>query len=79
MKLQILVFGIFTDIFKANKVNLELPKPLNVGQLRAFIIKNYPQTEALNFAIAVDEAYADDEQIIKNHQTIALIPPTSGG
>lgn len=79
MKIKILVFGVFTDIFKTNKVYLELPEPLNVGQLRAFIIKNYSQTAALNFAIAVDEAYAEEEQIINTNQAIALIPPVSGG
>lgn len=77
--MKLLVFGVFTDIFKANQVEFDLPNLLNVGDLKKIIISKYPQTAFLNFAIAVDEAYADDEQIIKNHQTIALIPPTSGG
>lgn len=79
MKIELLVFGIFTDIFKANQVEFDLPNLLNVGDLKKIIISKYPQTQALNFTIAVDEAYADDEQIIKNNQTIALIPPASGG
>lgn len=43
-----------------NQVDLEVPYPINVGQLKAFIIKNYPQTEAFNFAVAVEEVYADE-------------------
>jgi len=79
MNIKLLVFGIFTDIFSANQVDFESPTPLNVGQLRALIIKKFPQTEALNFAVAVDEAYADDDLIINENQIIALIPPVSGG
>ncbi|NCP20508.1 MAG: molybdopterin synthase sulfur carrier subunit [Flavobacteriales bacterium CG_4_9_14_0_2_um_filter_35_242] len=79
MIVKLLVFGIFTDIFGANQVDFELPTPINVGQLKAFIAKKFPQTEALNFAIAVDETYADDDLIINENQIIALIPPVSGG
>lgn len=79
MKINLLVFGVFTDIFKSNKVELDLPDLLNVGDLKKIIIASYPQTEALNFTVAVDEAYADDNLIIKENQSIALIPPASGG
>lgn len=79
MTIKLLAFGIFTDIFKGHQLTLEVAAPLTVGQLKAYIIKNYPQTEALNFAVAVDEAYADDNLQITENQTIALIPPVSGG
>jgi len=77
--IKLLVFGVFTDIFKTAQPVIELPSPVTVGQLKAYIVKNYPQAEALNFAVAVDEAYADDAMSIKENQTIALIPPVSGG
>jgi len=76
---NLLVFGVFTDIFKVNEVSLEVQSPLNVGQLKAYIVAKYPQTAYLNFAVAVDEAYADDNLQITENQTIALIPPVSGG
>jgi molybdopterin converting factor small subunit len=77
--INLLVFGVFTDIFKDNQLALEIPDALSVGQLKAYIIKNYPEAAALNFAVAVDEAYADDDLTITENQTIALIPPVSGG
>jgi len=79
MTIKLLVFGVFTDIFKDNQLALEIPDALSVGQLKAYIIKNYPEAGALNFAVAVDEAYADDDLTITENQTIALIPPVSGG
>jgi molybdopterin converting factor small subunit len=77
--IKLLAFGVFTDIFKGNQLTLELPAPLTVGQLKAYIVKNYPEAKALNFAVAVDEAYTDDNLQISENQTIALIPPVSGG
>jgi len=79
MTLKLLAFGVFTDIFKGHQLTLEVATPLTVGQLKAYIVKNYPQAKALNFAVAVDEAYADDNLQITENQTIALIPPVSGG
>lgn len=79
MTIKLLAFGVFTDIFKRNQLALNLPDTLTVGQLKTYIVENYPQAKALNFAVAVDEAYADDDMPIKENQTIALIPPVSGG
>jgi len=77
--IKLLAFGVFTDIFKGHQLALNLPDTLTVGELKAYIVDNYPQAKALNFAVAVDEAYADDDMPIKENQTIALIPPVSGG
>ena len=77
--IKLLVFGVFTDIFKVNEFSLEVQSPLNVGQLKAYIVAKYPQTASLNFTVAVDETYADDATIIKENQVVALIPPVSGG
>ncbi|NQW36844.1 MAG: MoaD/ThiS family protein [Flavobacteriales bacterium] len=79
MKIKILVFGILTDIFKGHQLVMSLPENISVKVLKEQIYKDYPQTASLNFAVAVDEAYADDDIIINKNQTIALIPPVSGG
>jgi len=79
MHIQILAFGIFTDFFKGNQITLEVPDALTVKQLKAYIVKKYPDAASLNFAVAVDETYADDHLILSKNQTIALIPPVSGG
>jgi len=79
MTIKLLAFGIFTDIFKDKQLVLEVPDTLTVDQLKAYIIENYPEAATLNFAVAVDEAYADDDLTITENQTIALIPPVSGG
>lgn len=79
MILKLLAFGVFTDIFKSNRADFEVPAKCTVAHLKTLITKKYPETANLNFAVAVDEAYADDNLQITENQTIALIPPVSGG
>jgi molybdopterin synthase sulfur carrier subunit len=79
MQIQILTFGMLTDIFKSQKVVLEIPEKSTVKTLKTQLYNQFPDTEALHFAVAINEAYADDDTEISEGQTIALIPPVSGG
>jgi len=79
MKINLLLFGIFTDIFCSNKIELSLPNNSTVGDLKEYISKRYPKTKNLNFVVAIDENYAINDKIIKENQVVALIPPVSGG
>ncbi|MGE8555499.1 MAG: MoaD/ThiS family protein [Chryseobacterium jejuense] len=80
MKLKILAFGITKDIFGASEKELELQDGLSVGQLKDILEKDFPQFIKLkSYFIAVNEEYAEDNQIIIGTDEIAIIPPVSGG
>ncbi|WP_068942974.1 MoaD/ThiS family protein [Chryseobacterium timonianum] len=80
MKLKILAFGITKDIFGASKKELEVQDDLNVRQLKEKLEEDFPQLIKLkSYFIAVNEEYAEDDQIIVNTDEIAIIPPVSGG
>jgi len=79
MKINLLLFGVFTDIFGNNKIELSMPNNTSVGDLKDYIIKKYPKTNNLNFAVAINENYATNDDIIYENQVVALIPPVSGG
>lgn len=80
MKLKILAFGITKDIFGASEIELEVQEALNVGQCKERLEKDFPQLVKLkSYFIAVNEEYAEDDQIIVNTDEIAIIPPVSGG
>jgi len=79
MKIKLLLFGVFTDIFCDNKIELNMLVNANVGDLKEYIITNYPSTKNLNFVVAIDESYASNDKVINEDQVIALIPPVSGG
>lgn len=80
MKLKILAFGITKDILGAAEKELETQDDLNVGQLKRILEEDFPQLVKLkSYFIAVNEEYAEDDQIIVERDEVALIPPVSGG
>lgn len=80
MKLKILAFGITKDIFGASEKELEVQDDLNIRQLKERLEEDFPSLIKLkSYFIAVNEEYAEDDQIIVNTDEIAIIPPVSGG
>ncbi|WP_232816329.1 MoaD/ThiS family protein [Chryseobacterium capnotolerans] len=59
---------------------MEVQDDLNVRQLKEKLEEDFPQLIKLkSYFIAVNEEYAEDDQIIVNTDEIAIIPPVSGG
>ena len=80
MKLKILAFGITKEIFGASETTVAVNDDLNVKQLKNFLEEEFPELKKLkSYFIAVDEEYAEDEQILSSINEIAIIPPVSGG
>lgn len=80
MKIKILAFGITKDILGASEKELEVQDDLNVGQLKEKLESDFPQLVKLkSYFIALNEEYAEDDQVITNTDEIAIIPPVSGG
>ena len=53
---------------------------LGIQQLKEALISDYSELKNIHeFAIAVNETYADDDLILKENDVIAIIPPVSGG
>ena len=79
--MEILLFGIAREIVGAERLPVPEGTVLeNVGDLRQWLKKEYPQFEGLNsLAIAINNEYADDSQMLPVDGEIALIPPVSGG
>ena len=80
MKIQILLFGITTDLLGASSLDLEVVEGLTVVGFKSFLKGKYPQLENIDsYAIAVNESYATDELVIRDNDVVAIIPPVSGG
>ncbi|AZA98438.1 MoaD/ThiS family protein [Chryseobacterium joostei] len=80
MKIKILTFGIAKDILGASEKEIDVDEGLNVKQLKNILEEDFPQLQKLkSYFIAVDEEYAEDDQIISITNEIAIIPPVSGG
>lgn len=80
MKINVLLFGITTDLLEKNSLEIELKTNCSVADFKLEFQNQNPQlSEMTSYAIAVNESYASDEQIINENDVIAVIPPVSGG
>ena len=80
MEIQLLFFGITTDLVGKNSILYSLRDNTTVDQLKNILISQFPALKNLNeFAIAVNEDYAEDILILNDGDVVAIIPPVSGG
>jgi len=80
MKIQLLFFGISTDIVGKKSMSFMLKNNASVKDLKEALIGEFSGLKNLNqFAVAVNEEYANDDFKLKSEDVIAIIPPVSGG
>lgn len=80
MKLDILLFGITTDLVGASSIEIEVPASSSVGHFKNEILAKFPQLSNIEtYAIAVNESYASDDTPLQENDIVAIIPPVSGG
>jgi len=80
MKIMTLFFGMAKDLTGQSNISIELDEGATVKFFREFLVKKYPAfSEMDSFAIAVNESYADEELVLSDMDTVAIIPPVSGG
>jgi molybdopterin converting factor subunit 1 len=80
MKITILFFGITTDLVNENSIQFTIERDTTVKYLKGLLAENYPKLKNIDdFAIAVNEEYANDEVLLKENDVVAVIPPVSGG
>ncbi|MEM9930052.1 MAG: MoaD/ThiS family protein [Bacteroidota bacterium] len=77
---QLLCFGVARDITGSATVSLPLGPGASIAAVRKALLQAYPAfAELVSFAIARNEAYAEDDEVLAPGDTLAIIPPVSGG
>jgi len=80
MQIKILLFGILRDVIGENKLVIEIDLGSSLEKLKQELTDTYPKLHQYkNYSIAVNEAYAESDYVIKENDVVALIPPVSGG
>ena len=80
MKINVLLFGISTDLVGATSLTFEMNQNATVNDFKQRLQAEYPTLTQLNsYAIAVNESYASDDTELHANDTVAIIPPVSGG
>lgn len=81
MKVRIELFATFKDEFGENHVEIEVNDGACVGDLRRELAELSPSIINLleRSRFAVNNQFTSDEAPVSDRDTVALIPPVSGG
>ncbi|WP_026463169.1 MoaD/ThiS family protein [Adhaeribacter aquaticus] len=80
MQVKIALFGITKEIIGSSKLKYELGENADVNNLLERLKADYPALQNLNsLLIAINDEYAQAEQVLSEQDEIALIPPVCGG
>lgn len=76
--INILLFAHLQEQVGESQLKVAL-SDVTVAQLKEWLEKQYPQLALQQIMTAVNEEFATDTTIVQSGDTIAFIPPISGG
>lgn len=76
--ITVLLFAHLREQFGARELKIE-EQSITVADLRKQLQEKYEFLDTNSVMIAVNEEFADDADVIEAGDTVALIPPVSGG
>lgn len=77
MQINVIIFGQIVDI--TGRSNLTIENVADTSQLVEHLTAMYPALSTAKYAIAVDKKIVKENTPLSNNNTIALLPPFSGG
>ncbi len=79
LNVKLKIFGAARDIMGGREILIDI-NGQRVEELRKTLLIAYPKLKELNsLLIAVNQKYASEDDLIKETDEIAIIPPVSGG
>jgi molybdopterin converting factor subunit 1 len=81
MQVRVLYFGILKDVVGRSFSEMDLPEGLSVAELvgRHEREKGASAEVWSSIAVAVNQQYAKPEDVLRDGDEVALLPPVSGG
>ncbi|MEK5431990.1 molybdopterin converting factor subunit 1 [Lysinibacillus sp. FSL R7-0073] len=76
--INILLFAHLQEAVGASTLSVEL-SDVTVVQVKEWMEQHYPQLTLQQMMTAINEEFATDTTIVRSGDTIAFIPPISGG
>jgi len=78
--MRILAFGIAKEIVGGSELELDSAGIETVGGLRRQLNSMYPRLLQLSsYFIAINDEYAEENNLLQSRDEVAIIPPVSGG
>ncbi len=81
MTVTVKLFAAARDAVGSDSLTIQLRSGSTIRELRQRLVESYPPLAALvpHCLFAVHEEYASDETVLAVDDTLACIPPVSGG
>ena len=81
LSINVRLFALYRDRLKMSGLTLMVPEGSTVRDLVSQLAQEHPNIGPLleHTAIAVNEVYAENTQILAESDELALLPPVSGG
>ncbi len=81
MRCHVLLFAQLADAVDQRQIVIDLPEKANAGDALAVLTRQYPAIAAQieSVALAVNDAFCTAATPLTDGDTLALIPPVSGG
>ena len=81
MRIKVLYFSSVKDKIGMSSEDIELAENSTVNDLVKLLSEKYPQIKdsLQNSMFAINEEYASTDKKLKEGDTVAIIPPVSGG
>ncbi|MFC0562270.1 molybdopterin converting factor subunit 1 [Halalkalibacter alkalisediminis] len=76
--IKILLFAELQEQAGVDEIKVE-KAGLTVSELKNWLLEEYKLTALAQTMIAINESYASETDLLKDGDTIAFIPPVSGG
>jgi sulfur-carrier protein len=78
---RVLLFARARELVGQAAIDLACGEPTSARNLRGRLAEEFPKLKSLleSAAIAVNETYATEATVIRPGDTVAIIPPVSGG
>lgn len=81
MKIEMLLFAAARELASVDRLIVEVPDGSTVADVKAELLKQMPDLSDLakRSAFCVGNEYATDDRCLTGDQSMAMIPPVSGG
>lgn len=77
--MKILYFAEIKEVLGKSSEDIDLSYDITVDEFVTDLFERYPNINNKKFQIAVNEEFVKGDDIVTSNDTVALIPPVSGG
>ncbi|CQD26794.1 molybdopterin synthase (small subunit) [Staphylococcus capitis] len=77
--MKVLYFAELKEILNQSSEEIDTQKTMTVQEFEAYLFEQHPEIESKKFQVAVNEEFVRKDDIVQPQDTVALIPPVSGG